>query len=102
MSKPPFLVVKVARSDLHGPDGLLQWVEELKAEAVLLGGPLDQLAGVQQHRPHPLTVFVGFIDEKDTGFQHAPQLGPRLQSAPDLQTELKCFTKELHPKTMVW
>lgn len=50
-------------SDLYGPDGLLQRVEELKAEAVLLGGPLDQLARIEQHRSHPLAVFVGFVDE---------------------------------------
>lgn len=48
---------------LYGPDGLLQRVEELEAEAVLLGGPLDQLARVEQHRSHPLAVFVGFVDE---------------------------------------
>lgn len=50
-------------SDLYGPDGLLQRVEELKAEAVLLGGPFDQLARVEQNRSHPLAVFVGFVDE---------------------------------------
>lgn len=50
-------------TDLYGPDGLLQRVEELKAEAVLLGGPFDQLARVEQHRSHPLAVFVGFVDE---------------------------------------
>lgn len=50
-------------SDLYGPDGLLQRVEELKAEAVLLGGPFDQLARVEQDRSHPLAVFVGFVDE---------------------------------------
>ena len=72
-------------SDLDGPDGLLQRVEELEAEAVLLGGPLDQLAGVEQHRSHPLAVFVGFVNEQDAGLQHAPQLGPALQSAADLE-----------------
>lgn len=71
-------------SDLDGPDGLLQWVEELEAEAVLLRGPLDELAGVEQHRSHPLAVFVGFIDEKDARFQHTPQFGPALQSATNL------------------
>jgi len=65
-------------ADLDSPDGLLQWVKELEAEAVLLGRPLDQLAGVEQHRSHPLSVFVSFIDEKDAWFQHAPQLGPAL------------------------
>lgn len=74
-------------SDLDGPDGLLQRVEELEAEAVLLGRPLDQLTGVEQHRSHPLAVLVGFVDEQDTRLQHAPQLGPALQSATDLRVE---------------
>lgn len=71
-------------SDLDGPDGLLQRVEELEAEAILLRGPLDELAGVEQHRSHPLAVFVGFVDEQHAWFQHTPQLGPALQSASDL------------------
>lgn len=73
-------------ADLDGPDGLLQRVEELEAEAVLLGRPLDQLAGVEKHRSHPLAIFVGFVDEQDAWFQDAPQLGPALQSSTDLQT----------------
>lgn len=75
------------QTDLDSPDGLLQRVEELEAEAVLLGRPLDQLAGVEQHRSHPLAVLVGFVDEQDTWLQHTPQLGPALQSATDLRAE---------------
>lgn len=71
-------------SDLDGPDGLLQRVEELEAEAVLLGGPLDELAGIEQHRSNPLAVFVGLVDEQHARLQHTPQLGPALQSAADL------------------
>lgn len=58
--------VEVGGSDLNGPDGLLQRVKELEAEAVLLGGPLNELAGIEQHRSHPLAVFVGLVDEQDT------------------------------------
>ncbi len=77
-------------SDLDSPDGLLKRVEELEAEAVLLGGPLDELAGVEQHRSHPLAVFMGFINEENAWFQHTPQLGPTLQSATDLhQKQIK-------------
>lgn len=71
-------------SDLDSPNGLFQRVEELEAEAVLLRGPLDELAGIEQHRSHPLAIFMGFIDEQDAWFQHTPQLGPALQSATDL------------------
>lgn len=71
-------------SDLDGPDGLLQRVEELEAEAVLLGRPLDELAGIEKHRPHPLAIFVGLVDEQDARLQHTPQLGPALQSSADL------------------
>lgn len=82
-------------SDLDSPDGLLKRVEELEAEAVLLGGPLDQLAGIEQHCPHPLSVFVSFINEQDAWFQHTPQLRPALQSATDLELEHK------HMKTIL-
>lgn len=78
-------------SDLDGPDRLLQRVEELEAEAVLLRGPLNELAGVEQHRSNPLAVFVGFIDEQHAWFQHTPQLGPALQSATNLNhIQIKC------------
>lgn len=89
----------VVYSDLDGPDGLLQWVEELEAEAVLLGGPLNQLAGIEQHCPHPLSVFVGFINEQDAWFQHTPQLRPALQSATDLEWSSKHskHMKTFHP-----
>lgn len=50
-------------SDLYGPDGLLQRVEELEAETVLLRGSLNELAGIKQHCSHPLAILVGFIDE---------------------------------------
>lgn len=82
-------------TDLDGPDGLLQRVEELEAEAVLLGGPLNELTGVEEHRSHPLAVLVGLVDEQDARFQHAPQLGPALQSATDLQHKVKLLAREL-------
>lgn len=59
-------------------------MKELEAKAVLLRGPLNQLAGVEQHCSHPLAIFVGFIDEQDPWFQHTPQLGPALESPADL------------------
>lgn len=61
-------------------------MKEFEAEAVFLGGPLDELAGIEQHRSHPLPVFVSFVDEQDARLQHTPQLGPAFQSATDLQT----------------
>ena len=69
---------------LHGPDGLVQWVEELEAEAVLLGGPLNELAAVQQDRAHPLAHLGRLVDEQHPRLQHAPQFGPTLQGPADL------------------
>lgn len=59
-------------------------MEELEAEAVLLGGPLDELAGVEQHRAHPLAILVSLVDQQHPRLQHTPQLGPALQGATDL------------------
>lgn len=59
-------------------------MKELEAEAILLRGPLDELAGIEQHGSHPLAIFVGFIDEQDPWFQHTPQLGPALEGSTDL------------------
>lgn len=70
---------------LDGPDGLLKRVEELEAETVLLGGSLDELAGVEQDSPDPLAVLIGLIDEQDSWLQHTPQLGPALQRASNLK-----------------
>lgn len=70
---------------LHGPDGLVQRVEELEAEAVLLGGPLDELAAVQQDGAHPLAHLGRLVNEQHTRLQHAPQFGPALQRAPNLR-----------------
>lgn len=61
-------------------------MKEFEAEAILLGGPLDELAGIEQHCSHPLPVFVSFVDKQDAWLQHTPQLGPAFQSATDLQT----------------
>lgn len=90
-------------SDLDGPDRLLQRVEELEAEAVLLRGPLNELAGVEQHRSNPLAVFVGFIDEQHAWFQHTPQLGPALQSATNLnhiQINVRYSKASTHPSDL--
>lgn len=92
MSATPWCA-EVGGSDLDGPDGLLQRVEELEAEAVLLGGPLDELAGIEQHRSNPLAIFVGLVDEQHARLQHTPQLGPALQSATDLCHREKRFAK---------
>lgn len=65
-------------SDLNSPDGLVQRVVELEAEAVLLGGPLNQLARVEQEGAHPVVRFRGLIDQQDPRLQGTPQLGPAL------------------------
>lgn len=70
---------------LHSPHRLVQWVEEFEAEAVLLGGALDKLAAVQQHRAHPLAHLGCLVDEQHPRLQHTPQLRPALQGPPDLQ-----------------
>lgn len=81
---PTIIMGVAACRHLDSPDGLLQWVKELEAEAVLLWGPLNELAGIEQHCSHPLAIFVGFIDEQDPWFQHTPQLGPAFESPTDL------------------
>ena len=65
-------------SDLDGPDGFLQWVVELEAEAILLGGSLNQLACSEQNGAHPVICFGSLIDQKYSGLQGTPQLGPTL------------------------
>ena len=40
-----------------GPDGLFQGVEEFEAEAIFLGGPLDELASVEEHCAAPVTAL---------------------------------------------
>ena len=65
-------------SDLDSPDGFVQWVVELEAEAVLLGRSLDQLARTEQDGAHPVVRFGGLIDEKNSWLQGTPQLGPTL------------------------
>ena len=45
---------------LCGPYGLVKRVEEFEAEAVLLGGPFQQLACVQQYCAHPLTSLLHY------------------------------------------
>lgn len=60
-------------------------MEEFEAEAVLLGGALDKLTAVQQHRAHPLAHLGRLVDEQHAWLQHAPQLRPALQGPSDLQ-----------------
>lgn len=74
-------------SDLDSPDGFVQWVVELEAEAVLFGGSLNQLACAEQDGSHPVVHFGGLIDQKDSRLQGTPQLGPALQRATDLKTD---------------
>lgn len=65
-------------SDLESPDGFVQRVIELEAEAVLLGGSLNQLARAEQDGAHPVVRLGGLIDQKNPGLQSTPQLGPTL------------------------
>lgn len=60
-------------------------MEELEAEAVLLGRPLDELAAVQEDRAHPLAHLGRLVDEQGARLQHAPQFGPALQGPSDLR-----------------
>lgn len=71
----------------RGPYRLVHRVEQLEAEAILLAGPLDNLAGRQQHRTDPVTALGlrTLVDKQQTRLQHAPQLRPRLERAPDLR-----------------
>lgn len=55
-------------SDLDRPNGLVQWMVKLEAEAILLRGPLDDLAGTQQDSANPVVSFGGLIDQKNTRF----------------------------------
>lgn len=65
-------------SDLDSPDGFVQRVVELEAEAVFLGGSLNQLACTEQDGAHPVVRFGGLIDQKNSRLQGTPQLGPTL------------------------
>lgn len=65
-------------SDLESPDGFVQWVIELEAEAVLFGRSLNQLASTEQDGAHPVVRFGGLIDQKNSRLQCTPQLGPTL------------------------
>lgn len=65
-------------SDLDSPDGFLQWVVELEAETVLLGGSFDQFACAEQDGAHPVVRFGCLIYQKNSGLQSTPQLGPTL------------------------
>lgn len=60
-------------------------MEELEAEAVLLGGSLDELTAVQQDRAHPLAHLGRLVNEQHSRLQHAPQFGPALKSPSDLE-----------------
>lgn len=60
-------------------------MEELEAEAVLLGGSLDELTAVQQDRAHPLAHLGRLVNEQHSRLQHAPQFGPALKGPSDLE-----------------
>lgn len=72
-------------TDLDSPDGFIQRVVEFKAEAILLGWSLNQLACTQQDRAHPVIRFGGLVDQQHAWLQAAPQLRPALQGATDLR-----------------
>ena len=72
---------------LHSPHRLVQRVEEFEAEAVLLGGALNKLAAVQQHRAHPLAHLGCLVNEQHPWLQYTPQLRPALQGPSDLQED---------------
>lgn len=65
-------------SDLDSPDGFVQWVIELEAEAILLGRSLDQLACAEQDGAHPVVCFGGLVNQKNSRLEGTPQLGPTL------------------------
>lgn len=65
-------------SDLDSPDGFIQWVVEFEAEAILLGGSLNQLTCTKQDGAHPVVRFGGLIDQKNSWLQGTPQLSPTL------------------------
>lgn len=65
-------------SDLDSPDRFVQWVVELKTEAVFLRGSLNQLAGIKQDGANPVVRFGSLIDEKHSWLQGTPQLSPTL------------------------
>ena len=49
--------VGLALRSAVGPDRLVHRVEQLEAEAVLLGGPLDQLAGAEDDGADPVATL---------------------------------------------
>lgn len=54
--------VLINLSDLYSPDGFLQRVEELEAEAILLRGSLNKLARIEKNGAHPVICFRSLID----------------------------------------
>lgn len=50
-------------SDLDSPDGFIQRVVEFEAEAVFLGGSLNQLACTKQDSAHPVIRFGSLVDQ---------------------------------------
>ena len=48
---------RLALRTLARPDGLVHGVEELEAEAILLRGSLNQLAGREDDRPDPVSAL---------------------------------------------
>lgn len=70
---------------LYSPDGLIQRMEEFKAEAILFGGSLDQLTRMEQDCPNPLSDLWRLINKQHSWFQDTPQFGPALQSPTNLE-----------------
>lgn len=69
---------------LHCPNRLLQRMEEFETKAILFWWTLNDFTGIQKDGSYPLTVFLGFIDQKHSRFQHTPQLGPALEGTTNL------------------
>lgn len=62
-------------------------MKELEAEAVLLAGPLYDLAGREHDCAHPVAALglLAFVNEQQARLQNAPQLCPGLESTSNLQ-----------------
>lgn len=74
---------------LYSPDGLIQRMEEFKAEAILFGGSLDQLTRMEEDCPNPLSDLWRLVNEQHSWFQDTPQSGPALQSPTNLEEQKK-------------
>lgn len=72
---------------LYSPDGLIQMMEQFKAEAILFGGSLDQLTRMEQDCPNPLSNLWRLINEQHSWLQDTPEFGPALQSPTNLEEQ---------------